>query len=195
MRHTFRSGSLTAADAQVLTEMAKRLDGQVNLSVRPPLYMARQGFDGQPLLYLQQAAGSGGSSGFVDLILGSTAGLSAAAGVAQDILSVTIPADGDYAFWYSCSGSINASNAGAYIQAWLRYPGTPFGQAISFVASAQVAGQVGHGTGSGFQIYTCTTGQVIKLQAARVFTGTVSQSDVFGASSAWNTMMRYVKFA
>ena len=60
--HRFQPGFLSAADAAALSEMSRALSGQGEIQVRPPLSIVRQGWNRQPLIYLQPAATSSSSS-------------------------------------------------------------------------------------------------------------------------------------
>lgn len=51
----FRPGPLSAEDAAALTRLARQLNGAANITAKPPLAIARQGFDGQPILYMDQS--------------------------------------------------------------------------------------------------------------------------------------------
>lgn len=50
--HQFRAGYLSAEDAAALTRMSRAMSGQGTMQVRPPLSIIRQGWDGQPIIYL-----------------------------------------------------------------------------------------------------------------------------------------------
>lgn len=50
--HHFTPGVLTAADAAALNDLMRQVNGQLAMDAKPPLAIARQGFDGQPVLYL-----------------------------------------------------------------------------------------------------------------------------------------------
>lgn len=54
---TFQAGMLSAPDAAYLTEMARRLAGQTDIAFLPPLMASRQGFNGQPVAYLDKPIG------------------------------------------------------------------------------------------------------------------------------------------
>jgi hypothetical protein len=69
--HTFRPGQLSAESAAALSEMSRRLAGLDRLSVAPPLALARQGYDGQPVVYLD-TSGLGAGYFFAQLTSGSS---------------------------------------------------------------------------------------------------------------------------
>lgn len=54
--HEFRAGQLDPAAAAALTEMSRLLGGLSRMEARPPLSVVRQGFTGQPLLFLDPQA-------------------------------------------------------------------------------------------------------------------------------------------
>lgn len=169
------------------SELISATTGQIRL-----LHTGSGGSTRRCVVYLGDqitGGGSGGSLSHNQQSLTSNVSLTGSTGTYQDIVSLTLTA-GVWGVWYHCTGSMQTTGVGDYIVAKLN--GTAF-ESASLIAPVQVSGVAAYGVGAGFNIATLLSGGTVKLQAARVYAGTVTTSLILGASTFYNSGLFAVK--
>jgi hypothetical protein len=182
--HTFRPGQLSAESAAALSEMSRRLAGLDRLSVAPPLALARQGYDGQPVVYLDTSGlGGVGYPPQLEEYLASSTPLTSATNVAQAVMTLTLTA-GKWLVFYQSSAIIQTTAAGDYIWSYLTLSSGSVFPAAAVQARVYVTGLPSVGTAGGFaRVDAGSSGVTVNLNFVRTFVGTVTSTTVYGGSS------------
>lgn len=139
--------------------------------------------------FLPAASGSGGGGGGSTLTSGLTYSsgftLNAASGTFQTVISTPTMAPGTYLVSYSVAALYNTNTAGDYLEAYTRngantqaYMSLPF-------CTIQAANVNVYDVAAGSFVGTLTASDTFVLQVRRVFSGTVTTSQIPGLGFGW----------